>query len=231
MCLFSPGDKFLFLLSLSVVVVVAAMFFFYSSMIFCSLHSLIWRAPQQESSPHPWQAIPPSLEWWQFTSFYEGTWVSENTVKQGLWTIHPLTGVAPANQTKDRAKTESSWISPTFVNSGVFSLGRQARFTSNFCSSLPPGKVHELAFLWFGLPGWLLTLTKGVNLHHLNLRGMCCQGLSHQDSWLKTTRTKNHLQRFSPHRDGSRRSLQVALWWGQLLPRFKKGKQGFHRIE
>ena len=34
-----------------------------------------------------------------------------------------------------------------------FSLGKQARFTSNFGSKLPPGKVHELAFLWFGLPG------------------------------------------------------------------------------
>ena len=40
-----------------------------------------------------------------------------------------LSGVAPANQTKERAKTNSSWISPIFVNSGVFSLGKQARFT------------------------------------------------------------------------------------------------------
>ena len=30
------------------------------------------------------------------------------------------TGLAPANQTKERAKTKSSWISPIFVNSGVF---------------------------------------------------------------------------------------------------------------
>ena len=37
-----------------------------------------------------------------------------------------------------------------------FSLGEQARFTLNFCSGMPPGKVHELAFLWFGLPGPLL---------------------------------------------------------------------------
>ena len=40
-----------------------------------------------------------------------------------------------------------------------FSLGKPARFTSNFCSSLPPGKVHELAFLWFALPGLLLNLS------------------------------------------------------------------------
>ena len=32
----------------------------------------------------------------------------------------PLSGVAPANQTKERAKTKSSWISSIFVNSGVF---------------------------------------------------------------------------------------------------------------
>ena len=65
--------------------------------------------------------------------------------------------VAPANQTKERAKTKSSWISPFFVNSGVFFLlGKQARFTLNFCSGLPLRKVHELAFLWFGLPRPLL---------------------------------------------------------------------------
>ena len=29
-------------------------------------------------------------------------------------------GVAPANQTKERATTKSSWSSPIFVNSGVF---------------------------------------------------------------------------------------------------------------
>ena len=34
-----------------------------------------------------------------------------------------------------------------------FSLGKKARFT---CSGMPLGKVHELTFLWFGLPGPLL---------------------------------------------------------------------------
>ena len=65
-------------------------------------------------------------------------------------------GVAPANQTKERAKKKSSWISPIFVNSGVFSLGKQARFTLNFCSGMPLRKVHELTFLWLGLPRPLL---------------------------------------------------------------------------
>ena len=40
-----------------------------------------------------------------------------------------------------------------FLKFWCFSLGQQARFTSNFCSGLPPEKVHELAFRWFGLPG------------------------------------------------------------------------------
>ena len=31
---------------------------------------------------------------------------------------------------------------------------------SNFCSGMPPGKVHELAFLWFGLPGPVLIYGK-----------------------------------------------------------------------
>ena len=60
-----------------------------------------------------------------------------------------LSGVAPANQTKEWAKTKSSWISPIFVNSGV-SLGKQARFTSNFGSSLPWRRSWTgLSLVWF----------------------------------------------------------------------------------
>ena len=51
----------------------------------------------------------------------------------------------------------SKQIVGTFVNSGVFSLGKQARFTLNFCFGMPLRKVHEPTFLWFGLPGPLLT--------------------------------------------------------------------------
>ena len=42
-----------------------------------------------------------------------------------------------------------------------FSLGKQARFTLNFCSGMPLRKVHELSFLWFGLPGPLLIKIPG----------------------------------------------------------------------
>ena len=47
-----------------------------------------------------------------------------------------------------------------FCEFWCFSLGKQARFTLNFCSGMPPRKVHELTFFWFGLPGSLLK--KGV---------------------------------------------------------------------
>ena len=43
-----------------------------------------------------------------------------------------------------------------FCEFWYFSLGKQAWFALNFCSGMPPGKVHELTFLWFGLPVLLL---------------------------------------------------------------------------
>ena len=43
-----------------------------------------------------------------------------------------------------------------FFEFWCFSLGKQARFTLNFCSGMPLRKVHEPTFLWFGLPGPLL---------------------------------------------------------------------------
>ena len=52
-----------------------------------------------------------------------------------------------------------------FCEFGRFSLGKQARFTSNFCSGMPLGKVRELAFLWFGLPGRLLIPISDFFLH------------------------------------------------------------------
>ena len=51
-----------------------------------------------------------------------------------------------------------------------FSLGKQARFTLNFCSGMPLRKVHEPAFLWFGLPGPLLICAIIVAVHHAHSR-------------------------------------------------------------
>ena len=39
--------------------------------------------------------------------------------------------------------------------------------TLNFCSGMPLRKVHELTFLWFGLPGPLLT-RKCLDLWHFS---------------------------------------------------------------
>ena len=59
-------------------------------------------------------------------------------------------GVAPANQTKERAKTKSSWISPIFCEFWCFSIGKQARFTSR---TFVPGCPCEKFMNWplFGL--------------------------------------------------------------------------------
>ena len=43
-----------------------------------------------------------------------------------------------------------------FCELGCFSLGMQAQFISNIGSDLPPRKVHEPTFLWFGLPERIL---------------------------------------------------------------------------
>ena len=64
-------------------------------------------------------------------------------------------GVAPANQTKEGPKGKVHEFR-TFLWILVFFLRKQARFTLNFSSGMPPWKVHELTFLWFGLPGLLL---------------------------------------------------------------------------
>ena len=45
-----------------------------------------------------------------------------------------------------------------FCEFWCFFLGKQARFTLNFCSGIPLRKLHELTFLWLGLPGPLLTV-------------------------------------------------------------------------
>ena len=69
------------------------------------------------------------------------------------WQFLILSGVAPANQTKKRAKTKvNDSFRPFLCEFWCFSLGKQARFTLNFCSGMPLWKVHELTFLWFGLP-------------------------------------------------------------------------------
>ena len=63
-----------------------------------------------------------------------------------------------ARQTKPKkgAKRKVHEFGP-FLWILVFFLGKTSTIhISNFCSGMPLRKVHELAFPWFGLPGWLL---------------------------------------------------------------------------
>ena len=75
-------------------------------------------------------------------------------------------GVAPANQTKERAETKNSYEFRPFLWILVFFFLRKTStiHISNFCSGMPLRKVHEPTFLWFGLPGprlrnWEVVLT------------------------------------------------------------------------
>ena len=73
-------------------------------------------------------------------------WNSESLCRS-VFTI----GSRAGKPNKERAKTKSSYeFRPLLCEFWSFFLGKmQARFTSNFCSGMPPAKVHELPF--FGL--------------------------------------------------------------------------------
>ena len=67
-----------------------------------------------------------------------------------------ISGVPSANQKGGRNEKFMNFT--LFCEFGSFSLGKQAQFTSNFGSNLPPRKGHEPTFLWFGLPERLLII-------------------------------------------------------------------------
>ena len=81
---------------------------------------------------------------------------------------HPLLSLfrsRPGKPNQKKAQNEKFINFAHFCEFWCFSLGKQARFTLNFCSGMPLREVHELTFLWFGLPGPLLSLcfhTKGI---------------------------------------------------------------------
>ena len=58
-------------------------------------------------------------------------------------------GVAPANQTKERAKTKSSCISPMFVNSGVFPWKNKHDSHRTFVPECAREKFMNWPFFWF----------------------------------------------------------------------------------
>ena len=65
----------------------------------------------------------------------------------------------PGKPNQRKGQNEKFMNFAHFCEFWCFSLGKQARFTLNFCSGMPLRKVHELTFLWFGLPGPLLNYT------------------------------------------------------------------------
>ena len=62
----------------------------------------------------------------------------------------------PGKPNQRKGQNEKFMNFAHFCEFWCFSLGKQARFTLNFCSGMPLRKVHEPTFLWFGLPGPLL---------------------------------------------------------------------------
>ena len=99
--------------------------------------------------------------------------------------LEPLqqSGVAPANQTQRKGQNEKFMNFAHFCEFWCFSLGKQARFTLNFCSGMPLRKVHELTFLWFGLPGPLLkqalVASRDVIILDNFAAGECAKGFSY----------------------------------------------------
>ena len=56
----------------------------------------------------------------------------------------------------------------------VFFLGKTSTIHElNFCSGMPLRKVHELTFLWFGLPGPLLIIFGVLNFYAFSLLVLC----------------------------------------------------------
>ena len=76
--------------------------------------------------------------------------ITERCCCQRGWCCKARSGVAPANQTKEKAKPKSSWISPIFVNSGVFPWENKHDSHWTFVPECP-GKSSwtGLSLVWF----------------------------------------------------------------------------------
>ena len=79
-----------------------------------------WSWLQTSTTPHCFSA---RLSFFVYIYIYKHPVLEQGkTLTEGISSIFrcEIQEVAPANQTKERAKTKSSWISTIFVNSGVF---------------------------------------------------------------------------------------------------------------
>ena len=86
---------------------------------------------------------------WVETDHFPLAPLTGTVMMAGVWAFCVLAQESP-RQTKPKKgpKRKVHELRP-FLWIQVFSLGKQARFTLNFCSGMPLGKVHELTF--FGL--------------------------------------------------------------------------------
>ena len=79
--------------------------------------------------------------------------------QMSIWVVVvALVRSRPGKPNQRKGQNERFMNFAHFCEFWCFFWGKQARFTLNFCSGMPLGKVHELTFLWFGLPGPLLNL-------------------------------------------------------------------------
>ena len=82
-----------------------------------------------------------------------------------VWRAAEVFRSRPGKPNQKRGQNEKFMNFAHFCEFWCFSLGKKARFTLNFCSGMPLRKVHELTFLWFGLPGPLLKYLGSGSFH------------------------------------------------------------------
>ena len=86
-----------------------------------------------------------------------------------------LLGSRPGKPKERKGQNEKFMNFANFCEFCVFLGKTNTIHKLNFCSGMPPGKVHELAFLWFGLLGWLLIFApKKQSCNHFGGGGEGC---------------------------------------------------------
>ena len=117
----------------------------------------------------------------------------------------------PSKPNQRKGQNEKFMNFAQFCEFWCFSLGKQARFTLNFCSGMPPRKVHELTFLWFGLPGPLLKIWVCLIRVIPTQTGLCKFGWVWSslinEAFLKATTSKVWSNLDSPNKESQKSTL------------------------
>ena len=80
----------------------------------------------------------------------------------------------PGKPNQRKGQNEKFMNFAHFCEFWCFSLGKQARFTLNFCSGMPPGKVHELAFFLVRFAGATPELRHTCKQRRANCKQEAC---------------------------------------------------------